>query len=77
MIYVQLGGEARSSSELSLPLQSGDSYTHSNITVVLEQSYLCGTLFLLRKAEFLPDFPDEWEEIVQFSFITGSDFAGN
>lgn len=51
-----LGDRARSSSELSLQLHSEAS---STLTVVSEQSYLCGTLFLLRKAEFLPDFPDE------------------
>lgn len=33
------------------------------------QSSLCRYLLLLRMAEFLPDFPDQWEEIVQFSFI--------
>lgn len=37
--------------------------------VVSEQSSFCGSLFLLRMAEFLPYFPDQWEEIVQFSFI--------
>lgn len=38
-------------------------YFWNNLISVGLCSYLVG------KAEFLPDFPDEWEEFIQFSFI--------